>query len=347
MYFLIVVAIALASIGIIIRAGILMTKVVIGRSNKDSDIDKVMKFALYGMVLGALASYLINSPPLTLVDIVLILKLIFIFFLVVTLHEMGHYLAARSFNVPVSTFSVGVGPKLIKFNYSGTNFQFSILPIMGYVKTNSLDEQRLTLIQKCIFYLAGIIINIICFFIGLTVFFIQQGQSVYESFVIVFNKFVTLIPKFYSLIVNLRFSDIITPEHDLENSIGAYISMANIAQEFWLGLAVLSIMVALLNLIPIPVLDGGRVVLAILGSLFALIGISKRYINASFTLLLILGALILYSPMIINNLWASSIKAGMALPEFLLWLGIILTGIINVQIFLENRRNRKINPPLT
>ena len=179
MYFLIVVAIALASIGIIIRAGILMTKVVIGKSNKDSDIDKVMKFALYGMVLGALASYLINSPPLTLVDIVLILKLIFIFFLVVTLHEMGHYLAARSFNVPVSTFSVGVGPKLIKFNYSGTNFQFSILPIMGYVKTNSLDEQRLTLIQKCIFYLAGIIINIICFFMGRIGFFIQNGHSFY------------------------------------------------------------------------------------------------------------------------------------------------------------------------
>ncbi|MGV2939334.1 site-2 protease family protein [Mesobacillus sp. LC4] len=344
MYYLIVVAIGLASMGMIVMAGILMTKVVIGRSNKDSDIDKVMKLALYGMVLGALSSYLINSPPLTLVEIVLILKLIFIFFLVVTLHEMGHYLAARLFNVPVSTFSVGVGPKLIKFNYSGTNFQFSILPIMGYVKTDSLDEQRLSLIQKCIFYLAGIIINIICFFIGLTVFFIQQGQSVYESFVIVFNKFVTLIPKFYSLIVNLEFSDIITPEHDLENSIGAYISMANIAQEFWLGLAVLSIMVALLNLIPVPVLDGGRVVLAILGALFALIGISKRYINASFTLLLILGALILYSPMIINNLWASSIKAGMALPEFLLWIGITLTGIINIQIYLENRRNNNTNP---
>ncbi|MDR7080184.1 membrane-associated protease RseP (regulator of RpoE activity) [Neobacillus niacini] len=344
MYFLMVMALTLASMGMIIKAGILLTKEVIGKNNKDDYIGKALKLALYGIVLGSLSSYLLKSPPLTLMEIMLILKLIFILFLVVTLHEMGHYLAARLFNVSVSTFSVGVGPKLLRFKYSNTDFQFHVIPIMGYVKPDSSNEQGLSPIKKCIFYLAGIVVNIICFFIGLTVFFIQQGQSVYDSFVIVYNKFVSLIPMFYSVIANLELSDVITPEHDLENNIGVYISMANIAQEFWLGFAVLSIMLALFNMIPIPVLDGGRVVLAILGSLFALIGIPKKYINASFTWLLLLGALILYSPIIINNLWATSIDVGMTFPEYLLWMGIILTAIINIQIFLENRRNNNTNP---
>ncbi|WP_147535956.1 site-2 protease family protein [Bacillus marasmi] len=344
MYFLMVAVISLASIGMVISAVILMIKVVIGRNYKANDIDKVLQLSLYGIFLGALASYLLNSPPLTFVEFILILKLIFTLFLVVTLHEMGHYLAARLFNVSVSTFSVGVGPKLLSFKFLDTNFQFNTIPIMGYVKSDSSKEQELPLIKQCIFYLAGIFINIVCFFIGMTVFFIQQGQSIYDSFVIVYNKFVSLIPMFYSFIANLKFSDIITPEHDLENTIGVYISIANIAQEFWLGFAVLSIMVALFNMIPIPVLDGGRVILAILGSLFALIGIPKKYINVSFTWLFILGVIILYSPAIINNLWATSIDVGMTLPEYLLWMGIILTGIINIQIYLENRRNNNTTP---
>ncbi len=339
-----VAVVSLASIGITIYSGILMTKIVIGKSNKDNDVEKLIILALYGMVLGALASYLINSPPISFVEFMLILKLIFTLFLVVTLHEMGHYLAARLFNVSVSTFSVGVGPTLLRFKFSDTNFQFNAIPIMGYVKPDSSNEQNLSLFKSCVFYLAGIFINIVCFFIGLTVFFIQQGQSVYDSFVIVYSKFVYLIPKFYSVIASLKFSDIITPEHDLENSIGLYISMANISQEFWLGFALLSIILACLNMIPIPVLDGGRVVLAILGSLFSLIGIPKKFINASFTWLFILGVIILYSPMIINNLWASSIEVGMTFPEYMLWMGIILTAIINIQIYLENRRNNNTTP---
>ncbi|MDE1883070.1 MAG: RIP metalloprotease RseP [Rhodospirillales bacterium] len=50
-------------------------------------------------------------------------------------HEMGHYLAARSQGVTVETFSIGFGPALFKRQAkSGTVWQVSAIPLGGYVK---------------------------------------------------------------------------------------------------------------------------------------------------------------------------------------------------------------------
>ncbi len=53
----------------------------------------------------------------------------------ILLHELGHFLAARYFDVKVETFSFGFGPRLFGFKYGDTDFRFSALPILGgYVK---------------------------------------------------------------------------------------------------------------------------------------------------------------------------------------------------------------------
>jgi regulator of sigma E protease len=50
-------------------------------------------------------------------------------------HELGHYLAARSQGVAVEVFSIGFGPALLKYKTkSGTQWQLSALPVGGYVK---------------------------------------------------------------------------------------------------------------------------------------------------------------------------------------------------------------------
>ena len=54
--------------------------------------------------------------------------------LVVLIHEMGHYLAARTFGMKVSEFSIGVGPKLLGFQALGNDFSLRALPLGGYVK---------------------------------------------------------------------------------------------------------------------------------------------------------------------------------------------------------------------
>ncbi|MDR3180279.1 MAG: RIP metalloprotease RseP [Holosporaceae bacterium] len=53
---------------------------------------------------------------------------------IVFVHELGHYLAARKVGVQVTTFSLGMGPEIFGFNdKNGTRWCFSLLPIGGYV----------------------------------------------------------------------------------------------------------------------------------------------------------------------------------------------------------------------
>src|SRR5258708_18933664 len=49
-------------------------------------------------------------------------------------HELGHYWAARFFDVRVETFSFGFGPRLFGFKRGETDFRFSAILFGGYVK---------------------------------------------------------------------------------------------------------------------------------------------------------------------------------------------------------------------
>ena len=43
----------------------------------------------------------------------------------ILIHELGHYWAARFFDVKVETFSFGFGPRLFGFQRGETDFRFS------------------------------------------------------------------------------------------------------------------------------------------------------------------------------------------------------------------------------
>jgi regulator of sigma E protease len=54
--------------------------------------------------------------------------------IIVFVHELGHFLAAKHVGVKVSTFSIGIGPEIFGFNDKhGTRWCFSLFPIGGYV----------------------------------------------------------------------------------------------------------------------------------------------------------------------------------------------------------------------
>lgn len=52
----------------------------------------------------------------------------------ILIHELGHYWAARWFDVQVEAFSFGFGPRLFGFRRGETDFRFSLIPFGGYVK---------------------------------------------------------------------------------------------------------------------------------------------------------------------------------------------------------------------
>ena len=63
-----------------------------------------------------------------------LLAFAFVLGVLVFVHELGHFLAARWNGVRVLTFSLGFGPKLLKFRRGDTEYCLSAIPLGGYVK---------------------------------------------------------------------------------------------------------------------------------------------------------------------------------------------------------------------
>lgn len=63
-----------------------------------------------------------------------ILSFLFVLGVLVFVHELGHFLVARWHGVRVITFSLGFGPKILKFQRGDTEYCISIVPLGGYVK---------------------------------------------------------------------------------------------------------------------------------------------------------------------------------------------------------------------
>ena len=52
----------------------------------------------------------------------------------ILIHELGHFWAARAFDVKVEVFSFGFGPRLFGFRRGETDYRFSLILFGGYVK---------------------------------------------------------------------------------------------------------------------------------------------------------------------------------------------------------------------
>ena len=63
-----------------------------------------------------------------------ILAFVFVIGVLVFVHELGHFLAARRIGVRVLVFSIGFGPKLLKVRRGDTEYCVSAIPLGGYVR---------------------------------------------------------------------------------------------------------------------------------------------------------------------------------------------------------------------
>ena len=76
-----------------------------------------------------------------------ILLALLVFGLLIFIHELGHFIAARLCGVTVLEFAIGMGPKLfsIRSKKSGTAYSLRLIPIGGYV--SMLGENGMEAVQ--------------------------------------------------------------------------------------------------------------------------------------------------------------------------------------------------------
>ena len=72
---------------------------------------------------------------------------IIVFGLVVFVHELGHFLAAKSMGVYCPRFSIGFGPALWKRRHGETQYMISLLPLGGYVRMASRDDEAMAFLE--------------------------------------------------------------------------------------------------------------------------------------------------------------------------------------------------------
>jgi regulator of sigma E protease len=123
-----------------------------------------------------------------------ILAFLFVLGVLVFVHELGHFLVARWHGVRVLTFSLGFGPKLLKWRRGDTEYAISAIPLGGYVKMagemggdgtadfavqleGKPDEfMSKTKWQRFQIFVAGPIMNVILALVVMT-FVLYQGAS--------------------------------------------------------------------------------------------------------------------------------------------------------------------------
>lgn len=108
---------------------------------------------------------------------------------IVFLHEAGHFFVAKWMGLPVETFSIGMGPRLVGFKWNETDVRISLLPLGGYVKlagynpeepqaedTHGFHAQPYW--KKMFFYSGGILANLATTLVLLAILGVHNSRVV-------------------------------------------------------------------------------------------------------------------------------------------------------------------------
>ncbi len=75
------------------------------------------------------------------------LAIVLVFGIVIFVHELGHFLAAKAVGVYAPRFSIGFGPRLWSRKWGETEYIIAALPLGGYVRMASREDESMALIE--------------------------------------------------------------------------------------------------------------------------------------------------------------------------------------------------------
>ena len=110
---------------------------------------------------------------------VYILAAILIFGVLIAVHELGHFLAAKACGVTVHEFSIGMGPALFQKRKGETDYSIRLLPIGGFCAMEGEEEasddphalNNQSFWKKLLIYAAGAAMNFVAGLLILLVLF--------------------------------------------------------------------------------------------------------------------------------------------------------------------------------
>lgn len=75
--------------------------------------------------------------------IITIISFLFVLGVLVIVHELGHFLAAKKLGIKVETFSIGLGPRVFGLRRGDTDYRVSLFPLGGFVKMTEEPPKKM------------------------------------------------------------------------------------------------------------------------------------------------------------------------------------------------------------
>ena len=245
-----------------------------------------------------------------------VLLTIIILGLIIFLHELGHFMTAKWFKMPVKEFSLGMGPKLISKKFGETVYSIRAFPLGGFVNISGMEEKEIekdaiiveteeeinkileenddaiiytqeeideinydnengfftkSPLQRFIVLIAGVVMNflsafIVLFFVVAAMTEIAHDIGFLLQLKITWKLFLQI---FYETLngVKLLFTGHVAPK-EMTGPVGLPKVVGQIYKSEGISVmknifALLSVNIGIMNLLPIPALDGGRILFVI------------------------------------------------------------------------------------
>ena len=196
------------------------------------------------------------------------IKIIFLLGFLILIHEGGHFLVAKICNVKVNQFAIGFGPKIFQYQGKETLYALRLIPLGGFVsmegESGSSEEKRAfsnaKISKRIAIVAAGAIVNII---FGLILYLIL-ARIYFGNFS---DAIRAVVAYFYAVLEGIKM--LFTGNvgiNDLTGPVGIsnLVSQTVGIKDYIYMMSIISVSLGVTNLLPLPALDGGKIVLLIL-----------------------------------------------------------------------------------
>ena len=208
------------------------------------------------------------------------IKIIFLLGFLILIHEGGHFLVAKLCKVKVNEFAIGFGKVLLKKQGKETKYSLRLIPLGGFCSMEGEEEEseapdsfsKANVWKRMAIVVAGAAVNIVfgilVYFILVTTVGIQfvdpakdtiinriyyGAQGTGEFINAIFESIKTLFSggiKTDQMVGIVGISEVVVKTNGIIN----YLNL----------LAVISVSLGVTNLLPIPALDGGKILILII-----------------------------------------------------------------------------------
>ena len=205
------------------------------------------------------------------------IKIIFLLGFLIIIHEGGHFCVARFCKVKVNEFAIGFGKIIWQKQGNGTKYTLRLIPLGGFCSMEGEDEEsddegsfsKASVWKRMAIVVAGAVVNIL---FGILVYFILVStvgiQFVDPARDTILNRIYyggqatgTFILSIFDSIKMLFTGGISTDQMVGIVGISEVVVQTNGIINYLHLLAVISVSLGVTNLLPIPALDGGKILI--------------------------------------------------------------------------------------